>query len=37
MSEEVSWKGAENLGVKQLSCTAKKGHASFYFNVSCQS
>ena len=35
MSEEVGWKGAENLGVKQLNSKAKEGQAAFYFNVSC--
>ena len=35
MSEEVSWRGGENLGLKQLSSKAKDGQAPFYFNVSC--
>lgn len=33
MSEEVSWKDAEKLGIKQLSSAGKEGQAAFYFNV----
>ncbi|XP_053387649.1 intermembrane lipid transfer protein VPS13A-like isoform X4 [Mercenaria mercenaria] len=36
LSDPVSWKGAENLGLKQLMCKASAGQQPFYFKVRAQ-
>ncbi|XP_060571316.1 intermembrane lipid transfer protein VPS13A-like, partial [Ruditapes philippinarum] len=33
LSDPISWKGAENMGLKQLMCKAGPGHEPFYFKV----
>jgi len=33
MSEPVSWRGAENLGLKQLACRGDNVHQPFYIRV----
>ncbi|KAH3866044.1 hypothetical protein DPMN_029095 [Dreissena polymorpha] len=36
MSEPISWKGAENLGLKMLTCRGDAVHQPFYIRVSAR-
>ena len=33
MSEPISWRGGENLGLKQLACKGEGGLQPFYMKV----